>query len=81
MACDVLSISITIVASKSAFSIGACVLNKYKSRLLGDNVQARICTCNWIQGFIGFILELDFNNTSIQTIPYKLFSHFYLSCR
>ena len=44
MARDLMSIPITIVTSKSSFSIGKKILILYRSRLLPKNMKATLCT-------------------------------------
>ncbi|KAH1213207.1 putative AC transposase [Glycine max] len=54
MACDILSISITTMPSKSSLSIGGCIYNKYIKCLHLENVQTIICTHNWLHGYEEF---------------------------
>ncbi|KAG5057592.1 hypothetical protein JHK86_012588 [Glycine max] len=51
MACDLLSIPVTTVASEYVFSIGSRILKKYRNRLSSDCVETIICTRNWKHGF------------------------------
>ncbi|KAL0367736.1 UNVERIFIED_CONTAM: putative AC transposase [Sesamum radiatum] len=48
MARDVLAVSVSTVASESAFSTGDRVLDTFRSSLSSKIVQAFICTQDWL---------------------------------
>ncbi|XP_058735727.1 zinc finger BED domain-containing protein RICESLEEPER 2-like [Vicia villosa] len=51
LACDLLSVPMTTVASDFEFCMGSHVFNKYKHRMLPMNVETRICTRSWLYNF------------------------------
>nr|DAD18589.1 TPA_asm: hypothetical protein HUJ06_020052 [Nelumbo nucifera] len=46
IACDVLAIFVSMVASESAFSMGGCVLDPFRSSLTPKIAEALICSQN-----------------------------------
>jgi hypothetical protein len=48
LACAILMIPMTLVASESAFSTGGRVLDDHRMRLNDDSVEALLCTQDWI---------------------------------
>lgn len=48
MARDLLAIPVSTVASESAFSVGGRVIDSFRSTLKHENVEALICTRDWL---------------------------------
>ncbi|KAI0504151.1 hypothetical protein KFK09_015099 [Dendrobium nobile] len=53
MACDILSIPITTVASEATFSAGGRVIDQYRSSLGTETVQHLICGSDWYRNLYG----------------------------
>ncbi|KAK5845549.1 hypothetical protein PVK06_001740 [Gossypium arboreum] len=53
MACEILSIPITTMASESAFSASGRVIDSYRSSLETNMVQMLLCGSNWYRNFYG----------------------------
>ena len=63
MAHDILTIPISTIASESTFSTGGWVLDKYRSALKENIVEALICTRDWVFGkkhiyFINYVVVI-----------------------
>ncbi|KAK1591970.1 hypothetical protein Q3G72_016919 [Acer saccharum] len=75
MAHDMLSIPVSTVASESAFNIGGGVLDRCRSLLKPDVVEAIVCTGDWMQmENVSEILEVeeiceDILNLTIEDSP------------
>jgi hypothetical protein len=63
LACDLLSVPMTTVASTRDFCMGYRVFNKYKDRKLPRNMDARFCTRSWLYNFgsNGNLCDLNLN--------------------
>ena len=53
MACDILSIPITSVASECAFSAGSRVIDPHRASLGTETVEMLICGADWIKSRYG----------------------------
>uniref|UniRef100_A0A8R7TWZ3 HAT C-terminal dimerisation domain-containing protein n=1 Tax=Triticum urartu TaxID=4572 RepID=A0A8R7TWZ3_TRIUA len=57
MACDVLVVPVSTVASEWAFSTSGRILNEFRTSLTPFMVQALICAQDWLRGSITINIE------------------------
>lgn len=55
MACDVLAVPVSSVASEACFSVGGRVLDAFRSSLKPNTAEALVCTRDWLYGASGNI--------------------------
>jgi len=70
MACDILSIPISTIASESTFSIGRHVIDQYRSSLKPDIIEALVCTRDWFMESKVILLVFFFYLTLMTLISF-----------
>ncbi|XP_028060061.1 zinc finger BED domain-containing protein RICESLEEPER 2-like [Camellia sinensis] len=68
MACDILSIPITSVASESTFSAGGRVIDPYCAPLSTETVQILLCGADWVRALHGLKKTPDVGEPSFKEI-------------
>ncbi|XP_024029605.1 zinc finger BED domain-containing protein RICESLEEPER 2-like [Morus notabilis] len=59
MACDILAVSVSTIASEATFSVGGRVLDSFRSSLKPKTVEALVCTRDWLYGDKDFNEEVE----------------------
>ncbi|XP_024021323.1 zinc finger BED domain-containing protein RICESLEEPER 2-like [Morus notabilis] len=59
MACDILVVPVSTVASEATFSVGGRVLDSFRSSLKPKTVEALVCTRDWLYGEKYFNEEVE----------------------
>ena len=72
MACEILSIPITMVASESTFSADGRFIDAYCSFLGTNTVQMLLCGCEWYQNFYGLKRKVKVSNFVLEFYVVKL---------
>uniref|UniRef100_A0A803N4L0 Transposase n=1 Tax=Chenopodium quinoa TaxID=63459 RepID=A0A803N4L0_CHEQI len=68
MACDILAIPLSTVASESAFSTGGRTLDPFRSSLTPKMVQALLCTQDWLRAKEVPIVDVEENLKELEEI-------------
>ena len=86
---DILAMSISSVASESAFSTSGRILSDFRSSLSAESIQALVCAQDWIRkgddpepsepDVLDFLAELEEGNLSSFFVHSFIF--FILTCR
>ena len=60
MACDILAVPVSTVASEASFSVGGRILDSFRSSLKPNTVEALVCIRDWLYGDRGNFKLISF---------------------